>query len=95
MQWKSSTYFVLKSKPIKRGWTLWCTVDHTTGAYFNVFIDDDSLCAETANHLAWGMTDVKPYLHCHWAMDNWFTSKLLYDEMVQIGQYLHGTMEVR
>eukprot|EP00957_Ditylum_brightwellii_P164296 12507883-Ditylum_brightwellii.AAC.1 len=72
---------------MKRGWTLWCDVDHVSGAYFNVFIDNDSLCAETANHLAWGMTgetvlcmvrehkwfgvaDLQPYLHCHWAMDN-------------------------
>eukprot|EP00957_Ditylum_brightwellii_P042266 3201396-Ditylum_brightwellii.AAC.1 len=55
---------VLKSKPIKRGWILWCAVD----------------C---------------PYLHFHWAIDNWFTSKPLYDEMVQLGQYPYGTMEVK
>eukprot|EP00957_Ditylum_brightwellii_P144418 11001401-Ditylum_brightwellii.AAC.1 len=47
---------VLNSKPIKRGWTFRCAVDHAIGACFNVFIDDDSFCAETANHLAWGMT---------------------------------------
>eukprot|EP00957_Ditylum_brightwellii_P051895 3936090-Ditylum_brightwellii.AAC.1 len=25
----------LKSKPIKRGWTLWCAVDYAIGACFN------------------------------------------------------------
>eukprot|EP00957_Ditylum_brightwellii_P103391 7878557-Ditylum_brightwellii.AAC.1 len=28
-------------------------------------------------------------------MDNWFTSKPLYNEMVQLGQYPYGTMEVK
>eukprot|EP00957_Ditylum_brightwellii_P013627 1028046-Ditylum_brightwellii.AAC.1 len=36
-----------------------------------------------------------PYQHCQWAMDNWFMSKLLYDKMVQLGQYSFGTMEVK
>eukprot|EP00957_Ditylum_brightwellii_P050242 3810205-Ditylum_brightwellii.AAC.1 len=43
---------ILRSKPIKRGWALWCAVDHAIGTCFNVISDDDSLCAETANHLA-------------------------------------------
>eukprot|EP00957_Ditylum_brightwellii_P019148 1443335-Ditylum_brightwellii.AAC.1 len=46
----------LKSKPIKRGWTLLYVVDHAIGACFNVYIDDDILCAETANHLTYGIT---------------------------------------
>eukprot|EP00957_Ditylum_brightwellii_P119006 9076435-Ditylum_brightwellii.AAC.1 len=36
-----------------------------------------------------------PYQHCQWAMGNWFTSKLLYDKMVQLGQCPFGTMEVK
>eukprot|EP00957_Ditylum_brightwellii_P046167 3502932-Ditylum_brightwellii.AAC.1 len=28
-------------------------------------------------------------------MDNWFTSKLLYDKMVQLEQYPFGTMEIK
>eukprot|EP00957_Ditylum_brightwellii_P053623 4063209-Ditylum_brightwellii.AAC.1 len=46
---------ILKSKPKKRGWTFWCAVDHAIGACFSVFIDDNSLCADTVNHLAWVM----------------------------------------
>ena len=54
---KTSCICALKSKPIKKGWTLWCAVvGHAIGVCFNVFTDGDSLCAETANHLAWEMT---------------------------------------
>eukprot|EP00957_Ditylum_brightwellii_P146262 11136485-Ditylum_brightwellii.AAC.1 len=42
-----------------------------------------------------GVGDLQPYLHCHWATDNWFTSKPLYDDMVWLGQYPYGTMEVK
>eukprot|EP00957_Ditylum_brightwellii_P069449 5273594-Ditylum_brightwellii.AAC.1 len=42
-----------------------------------------------------GIPDVMPYQHCQWAMDNWFTSMPLYDEMVQLGQYAFGTIEVK
>eukprot|EP00957_Ditylum_brightwellii_P122038 9307029-Ditylum_brightwellii.AAC.1 len=103
---------VLRPKPIKRGWTFWCAADHAVGACFDAFVDDDSICAETANHLAWGMTgetvicierehkrvgieDLQLYLHCHWAMDNWFTSKPTYDEMVWLGQYPYSIMEMK
>eukprot|EP00957_Ditylum_brightwellii_P199369 15196597-Ditylum_brightwellii.AAC.1 len=46
-------------------------------------------------HKRIGIPDAMPYQHCQWAMDNWFTSKPLYDEMVQLGQYPFGTMEVK
>eukprot|EP00957_Ditylum_brightwellii_P020550 1549383-Ditylum_brightwellii.AAC.1 len=36
-----------------------------------------------------------PYQHCQWAMGNCFTPKLLYDKMVQLGQYPFSTMEVK
>eukprot|EP00957_Ditylum_brightwellii_P171262 13037204-Ditylum_brightwellii.AAC.1 len=42
-----------------------------------------------------GVEDLQSYLHCHWAMDNWFTSKPLYDKMVPLGQYPYGTIKVK
>ena len=86
---------VLKSKPIKKGWTKWCGVDLELGYCFDFYFDDDSICAANCNHLPWGMTgetvmrivrahkrpgtDDPPYNNVRWAMDNWFTSKPLFD----------------
>eukprot|EP00957_Ditylum_brightwellii_P201868 15327596-Ditylum_brightwellii.AAC.1 len=68
----------------------------------------DSLAAD-CQHLPWEMTgetvmlivrddkhtgmDNMPYSSMHWNMGNWFTSKPLFDELLQLKQYTYGTME--
>eukprot|EP00957_Ditylum_brightwellii_P110661 8439573-Ditylum_brightwellii.AAC.1 len=46
----------IKSKPIKKDWTLWCSVNFKTGFCFDFRFDDDILCATNCQHLPWGMT---------------------------------------
>eukprot|EP00957_Ditylum_brightwellii_P171054 13021789-Ditylum_brightwellii.AAC.1 len=36
---------VLKLKPVKRGWTLWCGVDFALGLCFDFHFDNNSLQA--------------------------------------------------
>eukprot|EP00957_Ditylum_brightwellii_P025949 1962196-Ditylum_brightwellii.AAC.1 len=48
---------VIKSKPIKKDWTLWCGVNFKTGFCFESNFGDDSLCATNYQHLPWGMTE--------------------------------------
>eukprot|EP00957_Ditylum_brightwellii_P075543 5741515-Ditylum_brightwellii.AAC.1 len=54
---KAPCILVLKSKPVKQGWTFWCVVDLALGFCFNIFAYDDSLRTATAAHLPWGMTE--------------------------------------
>eukprot|EP00957_Ditylum_brightwellii_P138255 10538445-Ditylum_brightwellii.AAC.1 len=77
---------VLKSKPIKKGWTKRCGVDLELGYCFDFYFDDDSIHAANCNHLPWGTTgetvmrivrahkrpgtDDPLYNNVRWAMDN-------------------------
>eukprot|EP00957_Ditylum_brightwellii_P181565 13830153-Ditylum_brightwellii.AAC.1 len=47
---------MIKSKPIKKGWTIWCGYDFKTGFCFDFHFDDDSLHAANCQNLPWGMT---------------------------------------
>eukprot|EP00957_Ditylum_brightwellii_P131265 10011595-Ditylum_brightwellii.AAC.1 len=47
---------VIKSKSIKKGWTLWCGVNFIISFCFDFHFDDDSLRAANCQHLPWGMT---------------------------------------
>eukprot|EP00957_Ditylum_brightwellii_P116101 8856570-Ditylum_brightwellii.AAC.1 len=47
---------VLKSKPVKRGCTLWCGVDFALEFRFDFHFDDNSLQASKCQHHAWDMT---------------------------------------
>eukprot|EP00957_Ditylum_brightwellii_P070633 5367035-Ditylum_brightwellii.AAC.1 len=38
-------------------------------------------------------TDDPPYINARWAMDKWFTSKPLFDNLIFLEQYPYGTME--
>eukprot|EP00957_Ditylum_brightwellii_P110627 8437626-Ditylum_brightwellii.AAC.1 len=38
-------------------------------------------------------TDTMHFSNVQWVMDNWFTSKPLFDELLHLEQYLYGTME--
>eukprot|EP00957_Ditylum_brightwellii_P141550 10783606-Ditylum_brightwellii.AAC.1 len=40
-------------------------------------------------------TEDLPFANVRWAMDNWFTSKPLYDELLRLRQYPYGTMELK
>eukprot|EP00957_Ditylum_brightwellii_P188512 14351348-Ditylum_brightwellii.AAC.1 len=89
---------VLKLKPMKRGWTLWCGVDFALGFCFDFHFDDNSLQASNCQHYAWGMTgetvlkimrehrrpgtEDPPFANVRWAMDNLFTTKPLYDKLL-------------
>eukprot|EP00957_Ditylum_brightwellii_P175803 13386654-Ditylum_brightwellii.AAC.1 len=46
-------------------------------------------------HKCIGAADALLYTNVQWAMDNWFTSKPLFDELLQLGQYPLGTMDVK
>eukprot|EP00957_Ditylum_brightwellii_P086043 6545961-Ditylum_brightwellii.AAC.1 len=70
---------VLKLKPVKRGWTLWC---------------GETVLNIVREH-RWPGTEDPPFANVRWAMDNWFTSKSLFDELLRLRKYPYGTMELK
>jgi hypothetical protein len=40
-------------------------------------------------------TEYPPFANVRWAMNNWFTSKPLYDKLLRLRQNPHGTMELK
>eukprot|EP00957_Ditylum_brightwellii_P181346 13814047-Ditylum_brightwellii.AAC.1 len=102
---------VLKSKPVKKWWNLWCGVDFALGFCFDYHFDNNSLQASNCQHHPWGMigetvlkivrehrqpgTEDSPFANVRWAMDNWFMSKPLYGVLLRLRQYPYGTMELK
>eukprot|EP00957_Ditylum_brightwellii_P064035 4857574-Ditylum_brightwellii.AAC.1 len=39
--------------------------------------------------------DGPPFANVRWTIDNWFTSKPLYDKLLRLMQYTYDTMELR
>eukprot|EP00957_Ditylum_brightwellii_P054186 4104274-Ditylum_brightwellii.AAC.1 len=85
---------VLKSKPIKKGWTLLYGINDRLAKFHHL---PWTIPGETAIHIVREHkcpgTDNMPYSDMCWSMDHWFTSKPLFDEILRLKQYTCSTIE--
>ena len=85
----------IKSKPIKRGYKVWVLADALTGYVYNFQIYTGKSAERQkplGEHVVWSLTRELSMRFHHIYFDNFFTSPLLVEQLLEDGIYCTGTI---